>query len=175
MATFRTEHVFRATSVAAVFDAYFDPAHQAEQDKLAQLVERTVLERNDTADELRMLSRIVPERQYPGFVRALVSGPLSYTEALVWRRRDNEIDMEIRPSLLTQRVRIATRYRLEQKGDDVHRVFEGDVTVDMALIGGRVAKWIAAEIERSGPPSAACTQAFLDSVKDRRAAQANHE
>jgi len=163
MASFRTEHVFRASSIAEVFAAYFDAEHQAEQDRLAELAERTVLERDDGGDELRLVSRVVPRRQYPGFVRALVSGPLSYTETLRWHRRTDEIEQEIRPSVLTQRVAIATRYRLTATAPgEVHRVFEGDVTVDLAWIGGRVARWVAAEIERSGPPSAACTQAWLD-------------
>jgi hypothetical protein len=175
MASFRTEHVFRAPSVAAVFDAYFDAEHQAEQDRLAQLVERTVLERDDDGDELRMVSRVVPERQYPVFMRPLVSGPLSYTETLVWRRRDNEIETEIRPSLLNQRMRIVTRYRLTARAaGEVHRVFEGDVTVELALVGGRVAKWTAAEIERSAAASASCTQAWLDRlVGERRPSQAD--
>ena len=163
MTPFRFEHVFRAASVADVFAAYFDPDHQREQDAQADLVERTVLEVEDTEAERRRVCRVVPRRQLPGFVRALVRGPLHYTETVRWRRASDEIDIEVHPSVLGGRAKITALYRLAQVAPGaIHRHYEGFAQVDVAMVGSRIERGIVAEFEKSIPAAAACTQAWLD-------------
>lgn len=163
MKSFAFEHVFRAPSVEAVFRAYFEPAHAAAQDRTLDVAERTVLERTETDDELRRVCRVVPRRQLPAFVRPLIAGQLSYTETAIWRKREDRIDLEIRPSVLSGRALITATYRLSQVGPEaILRRYEGTVSVDVALLGPRVERGIVAEFERSMPVAAGCTQAFLD-------------
>jgi len=163
MTPFCFEHVFRAASVADVFAAYFDPDHQREQDAQADLVERTVLEVVDTAADLRRVCRVVPRRQLPGFVRALVRGPLHYIETVRWRKASDEIDIEVLPSVLGGRAKITASYRLSAVGHGtIHRHYEGFAQVDVAMVGGRIERGIVAEFEKSIPAAAACTQAWLD-------------
>lgn len=164
MRSFSFEHVFRAPSVAAVFTAYFDPAHAAAQDRALEVDERTVLERTETEAELRRVCRVVPRRQLPAFVRPLIAGgQLSYVETAVWHKADDRIDLEIRPSVLSGRAVIQATYRLSAMGPEaVLRRYEGTVSVDVALIGPRIERGIVAEFERSMPVAAGCTQAFLD-------------
>lgn len=166
MATqFCFEHVFRAPSIAAVFAAYFDPTQLSLQDQQLDIRERTVLELTDAGDTLRRTCRIVPNRQLPAIVRPFVAGPLHYTETATWRKADDEIDIEIWPSLLKHRPRptITAIYRLTQRPDGaIYRRYSGAVSVDLALLAGRIERGIVAEFERSLPLAAACTQAFLD-------------
>ncbi len=163
MKSFMHEHVFRAPSIAAVFAAYFDPRHAMEQDRELDIVERVILERSETDDELRRVCRIVPRRQLPPLVRSLCSGPLHYVETATWRKRDDAIDVRIEPSILSGRATIRATYRLSRAGAGlIHRRYEGSVSVDVAVISSRIERGIAAEFERSMPLAAACTQAFLD-------------
>jgi len=166
MATqFCFEHVFRAPSVAAVFDAYFDFSHLVHQDRILDIVERTLLEQVDDGATLRRRCRVVPRRQLPAIVRPFVAGPLHYLETATWRRADDEIDIEIWPSLLARKPRptITATYRLTRLADGaIHRRYQGCVSVDLRLIATRVERGIVAEFERSMPLAATCTQEFLD-------------
>jgi len=163
MTPFCFEHVFRAPSVAAVFAAYFDPQHQDEQDRRLAIAERTVLELEDSGDELRRVSRVVPKRQLPLFVRPFVPGQLYYVERLVWRRAEDAIELEIRPSILKGRAVISAVYQLTQLSpDQIQRRYAGSVSVDVALVSSKIERGIVSEFERSMPIAAACTQEWLD-------------
>jgi hypothetical protein len=163
MKQFSHEHVFRAPSTAAVFAAYFDPRHATEQDRELEITERVVLELVDSPRELRRVCRVVPRRQLPALLRTLVSGQLHYIETAVWRKHDDEIDVEIKPSLLGGRATIRATYRLSPVSAGlIRRHYEGSVSVEVALLSSRIERGIVAEFERSIPRAAACTQAFLD-------------
>ncbi|HET9485690.1 MAG TPA: DUF2505 family protein, partial [Xanthomonadales bacterium] len=163
MKSFCHEHVFRAPSTAAVFAAYFDPRHALEQDRELDIIERVVIERDETAEQLRRVCRVVPRRQLPALVRPLISGQLHYVETATWRKREDEIQVEIRPSILSGRAVISATYRLSPVSAGlIRRLYEGSVSVDVALISSRIERGIVAEFERSMPVAAACTQAFLD-------------
>jgi hypothetical protein len=168
MATqFSFEHVFRAPSMAAVFAAYFDPEQLLLQDQQLDIIERQVQELVDDSETLRRTCKVVPRRQLPAIVRPFVQGPLHYIETATWRKRDHEIDVAIWPSLLRRsshgRPAITALYRLSQLPDgSIHRRYTGTVSVDLALISGRIERGIVAEFERSMPLAAAATQAFLD-------------
>lgn len=161
MTPFRFEHEFVATSTRAVFEAYFDPLHQHEQDRVLAVAQRDVLELADTGDELRRVCRVVPQRQLPALLRPLTAGPLHYIETAIWRRAMNEIVIDMRPSLA--RTKIRATYRLaEVAPGSVRRSYSGDVSVDVALLASRIERGIVAEFERSMPLAAACTQSWLD-------------
>jgi hypothetical protein len=164
---FTFEHVFRAPSLAAVFAAYFDPMQLTLQDKQLDIIERTIEEFVDDGETVRRTCKVVPRRQLPAIVRPFVQGPLHYLETATWRRRDDEIDIAIWPSLLRRssqgKPTITALYRLSQLPDGtIHRRYSGSVSVDLALVSSRIERGIVAEFERSMPVAAACTQAYLD-------------
>jgi hypothetical protein len=174
MKSFSHEHVFRAPSVDAVFHAYFDPRHAMEQDRELEIVERVILEREETPEQLRRVCRVVPKRQLPALVRPLLdSGPLHYVETAIWKKHEDVISVEIRPSFLSGRATISATYRLSPiSGGLIRRVFEGQVSANVAVLSSRIERHIAAEFERSMPITAACTQAFLDRTKTNDQARA---
>ena len=173
MKSFSHEHVFRAPSIEAVFTAYFDPRNVAEQDRELDIVERVVLELEDTPWQLRRVCRVVPRRQLPALVRPLISGQLHYIETAIWNKRDDEIAVEIRPSILSGRALISATYRLSPiSAGLIRRHYEGSVSVDVALLSSRIERGIVAEFERSMPLAAACTQAFLDRAQPSVSARA---
>lgn len=163
MKSFCFEHVFRAPSTAAVFGAYFDPEHVCIQDQRLDIVERTILEHEETLEELVRSCRVVPRRQLPAIIRPLVSGPLHYVERARWRKRDDVIEVDIKPSILSGRASITALYQLTPSGNGaIHRRYSGSVSVDVALFSSRIERGIIAEFERSMPLAAACTQEWLD-------------
>jgi hypothetical protein len=163
MTSFCFEHVFRAPSKAAVFAAYFDPALQAEQDRATEIVEREVLELEDDGEVLRRTSRVVPRRRLPALVRPLTSGELHYIEKITWRRAEDTIEIEIRPSLLKGRVQIVGTYTLAAAAPgEIVRRYAGDVSVDIAVLAGRIERGIVAELAKTLPIAAAETQDWLD-------------
>jgi len=170
---FSFDHTYRAASAADVFAAYFDPGLQTEADRQVEIVDRTTLELEERDGVLRRVCRVVPRRQIPVFVRPLISGNLHYIETASWRRRDDEIDIEIRPSVLGGRAVIKALYRLSRVGSGlIHRRYQGSVSVDVALFSSRIERGIVADFERSMPVTAACTQAWLDCSSPSVAARA---
>lgn len=163
MTPFRHEHVYRAASPAAVFATYFDPACAAEEDMRAGIASRELLEMADRPDEMVRVSRIRPRRQLPAVVRALVGPELVYDETIIWRKALDRIDYDIRPQLLSGRIHIVATYQLIQAGPgQVRRVYEGAVTADLRVIGGRVERAIVDDMTRSLALTVACTQASID-------------
>lgn len=163
MTPFCFEHVFRASSTAAVFAAYFDENHQIEQDRAAEIVEREVLELDDHDGVLRRTCRVVPRRQVPAIVKPLIAGRLDYIETVEWRRRTDALAITIRPSMLHGRVHIAASYCLSAVASDaIQRRYAGEVSVDIAWFAGRIERGIVAELARTLPITANCTQQWLD-------------
>ena len=168
MTPFHFEHDFRAPSIASVLAAYFDPELSRAHDRLSGIVRREELEVDDTPARLVRVSRVFPERQLPVFVRPFVSGPLTYTERLVWDRPADRIDLDIRPSVLGKRTQIRITYALSQPSPGrVRRVYEGDVTVEIALVGGRAERMIADDIGKVLETVVPCTQEWLDAHPGR--------
>jgi hypothetical protein len=161
--TFHFEHDFRAPSVAAVFAAYFDPELSAAHDRISGIVKREPLERDDTPARLTTLSRAWPEKQLPVYVRPFVSGPLHYMERMTWDRAADRIDLDIRPSVMGKRTQIRIAYALSApRPGVVRRVYEGDVTVEIALVGGRAERMIIDDIAKVLATVVGCTQEWLD-------------
>jgi len=160
---FRFEHDFRAPSATAVLAAYFDPALVAEHDRIAGIARRELLERHDSAERLITLAKVFPERQLPVFVRPFVAGPLHYVERAVWERAQDRIDVDVRQSILGKRTPIRIAYLLEPAAPGViRRIYQGDVSVEIALVGGRAERMVIDDIARTPEAVVTCTQTWLD-------------
>lgn len=169
MTPFCFEHVFLAADPGELFAAYFDARHQVEQDSVLEIVQRDVIELVDRGDEIVRRSRIVPRRQLPVLLRPFASGPLDYFEHVIGQRRANRIDIDLR--LLGERGRVTACYELDQTSPgSVRRRYSGHVSVDVALIAGRVERGIVAEFERSLARASSCTQNWLMQQSPRSAA-----
>lgn len=163
MTEFHFEHDFRASSPSLIFEAYFDPALSDEQDRRVEVARREVLELDDRADVLRRVCNVVPRRQLPAIVRPFVPGDLSYVETVLWRKADDLIEMRIEPAVLGGRVEISATYRVVAAGPGVcRRSYQGRVTVQLRLVGGRIERGIIEDLGRTLETAAACTQEWLD-------------
>ena len=167
MTPFCFEHVFRADSVEELFTAYFDEGLQAEQDRVLEIASREIVERT----ALSRVCRVAPRRQLPAFVQPFLRGPLHYVETVTWLPERNELVIEICPSI--GRVRVSATYGLEATSPRaIRRRYAGAVSVDIALIGGRIERGIVENLAQSLPRAAGCTQAWLDRIPRSVAARA---
>ena len=165
MTPFSFEHVFRAASIHELLDAYFDDDLQAEQDRVLAVTSREVLERT----AMSRVCRVTPRRQLPALVRPFVTGTLQYVETVV--RVEDGLTIDIWPSV--GRTQIAATYRLDTVSPGrVSRRYAGSVSVDIALVGGRIERGIVLDLGRTLELAASCTQKFLDRIPRSLAARA---
>lgn len=157
------ETVFAAPSAAVVLAAYFDPDHLAAQDKVGELIDRTVIEDTDGELERKAAWTVRAMRPLPVFARPFVEGGrLSYVEKLTWRKRDNRLDLSIVPQVLGGRVSVAAVYELTDVGEwQVRRRYSGQISVDIRFVGGKVERGILEAIEDGMPKMRDCTQNWL--------------
>lgn len=166
MTPFRFEFIYRAPNPAAIFANYFDADHVAEQDRRAEIARREILEHVETPTEVRRSCRVFPRRQLPAVIRPLVGPDLSFDETVIWTKAADRVDFDIRPRILGGRAQIRAIYTLTQDGPGrVRRVYEGHVTVDVRLIGGRVERHVIDDLGQSLTVTAAVTQEYLDRVQ----------
>lgn len=160
---FSFETIFRAPSVQAVLEAYFDPDHLAAQDAVAKLTDRTVVEERQDDRHRFCTWSVRALTQLPLYARPFVEGGrLAYLETMTWRKPDDEIDLTIKPQILGGRVQIAAVYKLTAAGDgQVKRRYGGTISVDVKLISGKIERGILTEIENGMPTMRDCTQAWL--------------
>lgn len=161
---FSYEHVFRAPSTVTILAAYFDPDHLATQDKLAELVDRTVTENHEDEAIRKTTWKVTAAKPLPVFVRPFVKGGrLAYFEAMTWRKKDDACDLTVTPDILNGRVSISATYRLAKIGDNqIRRTYAGKVTANITLLSGKIERGIVAEFEKSMAMMANCTQGWLD-------------
>ncbi len=166
---FSYEHVFRAPSTTTILAAYFDPDHLAAQDKLAELVDRTVTEDHDDGNIRKTTWRVTAAKPLPVFVRPFVKGGrLSYFEAMTWRKKDDACDLIVTPDILNGRVQINAVYQLKKIGENqIQRRYAGSVTVNITLLSGKIERGIVAEFEKSMAMMSDCTQKWLDANPGR--------
>jgi hypothetical protein len=164
MTKFRFEHEFRAGSPRDVFDIYFDPVHNEEQDRIAEIDRRELVKHTDTPERREIVYKVFPRRLIPAAVKAFQKdGPLHYIEHVVWRKADDVIDFSIKPSVMGDRAHIVATYALAPSGPGrVKRTYEGSADVSVPLFGKRIERAIVDELERSLQRTAKCTQEWLD-------------
>ncbi|MGH7336862.1 MAG: DUF2505 domain-containing protein [Myxococcota bacterium] len=163
MTPFHFEHDFRAPSVAVLFSAYFDPGLIEEHDRLAEISHREVLELDDREDELHRVCKVVPQRQLPAVLRRFVAGDMSFVERILWKKREDRIEQRIEPAIFGGRVEISAIYRLAaHDGGVMRRTYDGQVSVRIHLLGGRIERTLIEEMDRSMQTMAATTQRWLD-------------
>lgn len=141
------------TTVARYWDMFFgDDYNDGLWPALDMGYERVSFTREGEGDDLviRREQILTPRRELPGFMKKLVQGALTYREKNVFRARDNRMEVETIPSVLADKIVSAGTYWLEPAGEGrVRRVYEGEVTCKIPLVGGKIEKQIVSEVEES--------------------------
>jgi Protein of unknown function (DUF2505) len=131
------------------WEVFFDEDYNRAIYKHVGTKERKFLEMNDSGNSKTWILRVFPERDLPEFVKKIVKGDLGYIEHAVMDKSRNRIESRIEPTLFKDRTKINVVYTIESIGPkQVRRTFEGDVEVNIPLVGKRVEHLIIADMEK---------------------------
>jgi hypothetical protein len=131
------------------FDEAYNAALWATLNAKHELLE---LDRKGEGDDLviHRRSRLTPQREVPGFLQRIIKGAISYVEENHFVARENKMDTRTISSFMSDKIDNHGVYRLESLGPDkVKRIWEGVCECRVALIGGRVEKYLVDEIRES--------------------------
>jgi hypothetical protein len=124
--------------------------------------ERKMVDRSEDAETVKWALRIMPKRDLPTVVKKIVGGDLGYTEISTYYKGKNYIDVRVEPTLMKERTKIKGTYTVKPIGERrLSRTFEGDVAVDIPLVGRRVEAVVLDDLRRSYEVAALVTAEWL--------------
>jgi hypothetical protein len=136
--------------IPAFWKVFFNEDYNVEMYKRIKVKERKMLERKEDDASVSFAVKIMPERDLPGVVKKIVGGDLGYTERSSLNKATNRMEVNIEPSLMKDRTTIKGVYWIEQIGPGkVRRTFEGDIEVDLPLVGRKVEATVLEDVKRS--------------------------
>ncbi len=161
MTHFAISHDFTG-DIDTYWKVFFDEEFKTEQYRRINVKERTVLDRKEDEKTISFSERVVPARDLPGFMKKILGGDLGYTEISIYTKGANKIDVRIEPTLLRERTKMRALFTVVTTAPGkLRRTFEGDIDVDLALVGGKVERTVIDDIKRSYDIAAQVTQEWL--------------
>lgn len=122
----------------------------------------------ETKDDGKILRRVVKlraQREIPAMFKAVV-GDLSYTEIDTFDRPRSSMQVVVEPAMMKDRFDMRGVYSVAPLGPGrCRRTFEGDAKVSVALIGGKIEKYMADEIRASYDVAARITRTWIERRK----------
>ncbi len=158
---FAIRHEFTATP-EAFWRVFLHEPYNVELYERIGIKERKVLDRSEDAETVKWAVRIMPRRDLPSVVKKVVGGDLGYTEISTYYKGKDVIDVRVEPTLMKDRTRIQGRYTVKTIGERrLLRTFEGDIAVDLPLVGRRIEAVVLDDMKRSYDVAAQVTAEWL--------------
>ena len=159
---FELEQQF-AAPLAAVEDAFTDPALMEEVAQVARVGRPELLERVDEGDTVRQRVRHTFTGHLSGAARTILDpARLTWVENSVLDRRTHRSNFEIVPDHYPDRLRCAGTVTLDERDGVTHRRTEADLRVTVPLVGHRVEQAIVAGLREHAEAEAEVVQRHLD-------------
>jgi len=167
---FRIVHEFDATP-DEFWQVFFDEPFNVEQYKRIKVKERKLLSRKDDERGITFSQRILPERDLPSVVKKIVKGDLGYTENTVYTRATSSMEIEIVPTLFSDRTKMHASFKVEALPDGrCRRIYEGDINVRFAIFGGAIERAIYDDMSKSYDVAAGVHAEWLARLKKAKGA-----
>lgn len=116
----------------------------------------------DGSCAFRRSMRLTPQREMPAVMKRVLRGTLSYLEHNEFDPTRNEIQVSTVPSLMADKITTNGVYRLESLGpDQVRRVWEGECSCSIPLVGSKIEKVIVDEVKESYAKTTTFTREWL--------------
>jgi hypothetical protein len=126
-------------------------------------VSRVVTDRRDEGGVRTWRLRCTSKKELPGFMAsALGAKHLVYDQTSRFDPARNELVWEVLPTLLSERVTAKGTTRVIPGDGECTRIVEGEISVRLPLVGGRIEKKLMEEIEASYVRAAAIANALID-------------
>lgn len=154
-----------ATTPERYWQVFFDDAYNEALFRHLKIGRKVLeLRREGEGDALVIHRRqiLTPEREVPAIFKKLVKGAISYTETNVFRARDHRMEVVTVPGFAADKLTTRGVYRLEAiSADRVRRIWEGECTCTVPLVGGKVESTIVDEVKASYRDTTAFTREWL--------------
>ena len=149
---YRIEDTFDV-SAQSYWDIFFSDEYNAELWPALDITrEQLKLEKTGEGSDLVIVreQRLTPRREVPAVLKTLVSGAISYVEKNEYRAATSTMKTVTIPSFGADRIDNRGTYRVEPRGDDkCARIWEGHCSARIALLGGKLEKFLVGEIKES--------------------------
>lgn len=121
-----------------------------------------IVELKPGPDRVERRVKVTPPQKAPELIRKLVSGTISYEEVGTWTKADGIYRFNTLTSIMPDKIKVVGTIRAEPSGPDkMVRCSEMDVTVNILLVGGKVEKFLADELQANWNASAGFTNRWL--------------
>lgn len=135
------------------WDAFNDEAYQVALFEYLDIdYELVSSERTGEGDDLVIVrdKKLTPRRDVPKVIERVAKGAIGYREQSRFVARENRIDVTTIPTLLADKITTRGVYRLEEiPGGGVNRIYEGECTVSIPIVGKSIEKVIVDEVKAS--------------------------
>jgi hypothetical protein len=141
---------------------YWDDAFDAQLRK-ESAVQRDVLEERTEGDVLVRRVRLTPDRELPGPVATLLGAKkLVYEQENRWDRATSTMHWRVIPTILPGKLDAQGTFRVvAAAGGGCEQVVEGNISVNVMLVGGQIEKAVVAEVEKSYAKMAETSREWL--------------
>ncbi len=153
------------TSLQHYWDIFFDDTYNAELYKRLKIGrEVQELQREGEGDDLviRRKVKLSPQREVPALFAKFVKGAITYTEQNVYTARTSSMDVVTIPGFMADALTTRGIYKVQALGPHkVRRIWDGDVSCKIPLLGGKVEKGIVEEVTQSYRDTTEFTRKWL--------------
>jgi hypothetical protein len=147
---------------ATFWKLFFHEPYNLELYERIGVKERKVLQHDEDDEKIRFSLRIMPKRDLPSVIKKIVGGDLGYTETSTYWKAKSLIDVRIEPTLLKERTKIHATYTVKPTAPGrFRRTFEGDIDVDLPLVGRKVEATVLDDMKKSYDVAAQVTAEWL--------------
>jgi len=161
MTHFAFTHEFE-TDADRYWNVFFDEAYNRELCARLDIKHRDVLVRYEDDAIIHYEHRVMPRRQLPFVVRQIVRGELGFVEKATFYKAKSYMDVTIEPTLFKDRTDVRATYSVVTIAPGrVQRTYEGDVNIDMPMLGHTIEAALLADARRAFDIAAVVTQEWL--------------
>jgi hypothetical protein len=162
---FEISHTFTNIDVDRYIKLFFDDAFNEAMKPVASLKSREVIEKSDEPGLMHRKVRVVPIRDFPGPLKALLKGgELSYVEntTMDWAKKVQKFRSELN---FTDKIKIGGEIHFTEAPGGTKRTLYIDVSASIFGLGGMIEKVTRDNLIETYDKIAAFTQKWIDDGK----------
>lgn len=158
-------HVFPCTPLE-FFDLLDDPELDAVQARESNMT-RELIERRTNPDGTRFKKvKCRPNRTLPAFLKPFIGAEgLVYFQVQEADPARGTLRWSVETPALGERMKIGGTTKVEAHPDGCRRTIDGEVTVDVRFVGGKIEEFLAEDVRKSYEKTAVAMAAFIRSKK----------
>jgi hypothetical protein len=164
MAHFKFEHDFDIDA-KDYWDLFFADDYNEDLNRELKMRDRKVLEQKDDGKILKRVQKMSPADDIPQMFKSVVPD-IGYTEHDTFYRDRSSMDVIIEPAAGKNKFDMRAVYKVQPLGPGkCRRTFEGDVKVNVMILGGQIEKFMVEKLRTSYETAAVVTRRWITKRK----------